>query len=582
MTSQKSPWRQASVYQIYPWTFNEDKGRQPQLGNGSIKGITEKLDYLKNELGVDAVWLSPFYASPMADGGYDISDYCSVHPHLGTVEDFDEMMAEAHRHGVRVMIDLVTNHTSNEHEWFEKSRRREDGYDDWYIWHAGKTDEHGNLIYGDDGKPLVPNNWPSVFSMSNRKKRDRGEMPWLQPHEWTPPVSQWYWDDLRGEYYLHTFAVEQPDLNWSNPYVRAGLKDVMRYWLDKGVDGFRVDAINHVGKDMSLQDEEVNTAYNEDWNENPYDQLQRYHSADYPEALHKYIWEMAQVFKEEQYAGRDIRMVLEAYVGEAQLRDMDAVEPSYAKTFNFGRMLLDWNARNHKVQLDYYYARLHKTAVGNQVNGNHDNTRVATRLGDERARAAFVINLFLPGMTFIYNGEELGLHDANVPQDKLLDELGYRDPERTPIIWDDAAPNAGFSDAPADKLWLPVNSNDLHLSLTKQRQDSKSSFNLYVSALKIHQDLHAVQHGVYTSYYTDNDHVLVYGRTSDDSQVVVLANFSDHEQTVRVSDSPFVVGEMAISSLSVEENLRDVDLRAGLVLAPHEAVVVVPREPENA
>ena len=576
MTSQKSPWRQSSVYQIYPWTFNEDKDRMPQRGNGSIRGITEKFDYLKNDLNVDAIWISPFYDSPMVDGGYDISDYKSVHPNLGTLEDIDEMMNASHEHGIRVMIDLVTNHTSDQHEWFQKSRRREDGFGDWYIWHPGRKDDEGNLIRDENGRPLLPNNWASVFSMPNRKRRERGEMPWLQPHDWTPPVSQWEWDELRGEYYLHTFAVEQPDLNWSNPYVREGIKDVIRFWLDKGVDGFRVDAINHIGKDMSFRDEEVNTAYNEEWYQNPYDQLLRFRSADYPESLHRYVWEMVQVFKEDRYEGRDIRMVLEAYIGEAQLRDLDAVEPSFAKTFNFGRMLLDWNARNHKVQLDYYYSRLNRSAVGNQVNGNHDNTRLATRLGDERARTAFLVNLFLPGMTFIYNGEELGLHDANVPEDKLQDPNGFRDPERTPMIWDDSLPNGGFSEASDDSLWLPTNSEDMVLALERQRHDSKSSFNLYREANRLHRDIKSIQHGQYASYYGDNDNVLVYGRVCDEGQAVVLANFTENEQTVRVIESPFVVGEAIISSLTVADDVRFVDLRAGVKLAPFEAVVVVP------
>lgn len=577
MTAEKSPWRSASVYQIYPWTFNEDKQRNPQRGHGSIRGITERMAYLKNELGADAIWLSPFYPSPMVDGGYDVSDLTNVHPDLGTIEDFDEMMERAHELGIRVMVDFVPNHTSDKHEWFEKSRRREPGFEDWYIWHAGKRDEHGNLIMGEDGRPVIPNNWASVFSMPNRHKRDRGEMPWLQPHDWTPPISQWKWDDVRGEYYLHSFAPEQPDLNWSNPEVRTAMTSAMKFWLDKGVDGFRVDAVNHIGKDMHLPDEGINTSYSEEWNDNPYDQLQRYHSADYPSALHKYVWEMTQIVKDEKYSGRDIRYILEAYIGESQLRDLDAVAPETANTFNFGRMLLDWNARHHKIQLDYYYSRLAKLAVGNQVNGNHDNSRLANRLGDERARTAFIVNLFLPGMTFIYNGEELGLHDANIPEDRMQDPNGFRDPERTPIIWDDSQVNGGFSNASYEDLWLPTNGDDMNLSLARQKRDASSSFNLYKSALRLHHDLAAAQNGRYTSHYTDNGDVLAYGREHDgEPSMMVLANFSNYEQTVKVEDSLFVVGKIALSSVTVTENQHNVDLRAGVKLAPNEAVVVTP------
>lgn len=568
MTSQQSQWRHAAVYQIYPWTFNEDKGRNPQLGHGSIRGITEKLPYLKEELGVDAIWLSPFYPSPMKDGGYDISDFQNVDPKLGTLEDFDEMITVAHNHGLRVMVDFIPNHSSDQHEWFQKSRRREPGFEDWYIWHPGRVDENGER--------QLPNNWPSVFSIPNRKARDRGEMPHLQPHEWTPPISQWQWDDLRQEYYLHSFAVEQPDLNWSNPYVREAMKDNMRFWLDRGVDGFRVDAVNHFGKNMDLPDEEVNTAYSEEWYENPYDQLLRHHSADYPETLHKYIWEMMQVLKDEKYADRDLRVVLEAYIGESQLRDLDAIAPAYAGTFNFGRMTLDWNARNHKIQLDYYYSRLHKASVGNQVNGNHDRPRVASRMGDDRARTAALINILLPGMTFIYNGEELGLHDAEIPEDRVQDPNGLRDAARTPMIWDDNEPNGGFSNAAPETLWLPTNDNDMHLAVTKQRHDSKSSLSLYKAALGLCRELPALQHGLYTPHDSDNDNVLAFGRSADDTEVIIVANFAGYEQHVRVMSSSFVIGHVLLSSVTVRDDQRNVDLRAGVKLMPHESLLIVP------
>lgn len=563
----KTHWKQSVVYQIYPWSFNEDKDRSPQRGHGSIKGIAEKIPYLKDELGVDAIWLSPFYPSPMKDGGYDISSFVDVHPDLGTIEDFDDMMDTAHHHGIRVMVDFVPNHTSDQHEWFQKSRRREEGFEDWYIWHPGHTDENGERH--------PPNNWACVFSMPNRQARDRGEMPWLQPHDWTPAISAWQWDDVRGEFYMHSFAVEQPDLNWSNPYVREAMKDAMRFWLDKGVDGFRVDAVNHTGKNMEFPDEQINTAYNEEWCENPYDQVLRYNSADYPEALHKYVWEMCQVLKDEKYIGRDLRMVLEAYIGESQLRDLDAIAPAYASTFNFGRMLLDWHMHNHRIQLDYYYNRLNKNAVGNQVNGNHDKPRLASRMGDERAREAVVVNLFLPGMSFIYNGEELGLHDAEIPQDRIQDPNGLRDPARTPIIWDDTQSNGGFSDADPKDLWLPTNHSDMHLSLTRQKQDSKSSFMLYKAANRLHHELAPIQHGTYMSLHTDNDYVLAYGRNHQDSCVVVVSNFSDHEQHAKIIESPFVIGNAVLSSVTVLDNQQNVDLRAGIKLAPYEALVIL-------
>lgn len=568
MTSKKSAWRQAAVYQIYPWTFNEDKQRDPQKGHGSIKGITEKVPYLRDELGVDAVWLSPFYPSPMTDGGYDISDFKNVHPDLGTLDDFDELVRVAHEHGIMLMADFIPNHSSDKHEWFEKSRRREEGYDDWYIWHPG--------IVGENGERHVPNNWASVFSMPNRKARDRGEMPWLQPHEWTPPVSQWQWDDVRGEYYLHSFAVEQPDLNWSNPYVREAMKDAMRFWLDRGVDGFRVDAVNHIGKNMALSNEEVNTAYSEEWCENPYDQLLRHNSADYPETLHAYIWEMAQVLKDEKYHGRDLRMVLEAYIGESQLRDLDAIAPGVASTFNFGRFYIDWSASHHKIQIDYYYSRVQKTAVGNQVNGNHDKMRVATRLGEDFARTAAVTNLFLPGMRFIYNGEELNLRDAHIPPERMQDPNGLRDPERTPMIWNEHEPNGGFSNADPGVLWLPTNQADMDRSVNAQKTQPKSTFALFREALRLCHELESVQGGEYISMHSSNDTVLVYGRRSENESTYVLANFTREPQTVQLFDTDFIIAEVLLSSNNVCEQLDHVDIRTGVTLEPAEVLVIRP------
>lgn len=564
----ESTWKNAVVYQVYPWTFAEDTERQPQLGHGSLRGIQQKMSYLER-LGVNAIWLSPFYEFPMIDGGYDIANFTSIHPDLGTMEDFDELVKTAHEHSIRLMVDFIPNHTSDKHEWFQKSRQREEGYDDWYIWHPGTQDEQGNRH--------PPNNWASVFSMPQRRARARGEMDYLRPEEWTPPISAWKWDDVRQEFYLHSFAVEQPDLNWSNPYVRDAMKNVMRFWLDRGVDGFRVDAVNHIGKNMDLPNEEVNTAYNEEWFENPYDQLIRYNSAGYPEPLHEYIWEMCQVLKDEAYEQRDVRLILEAYMGEAELRDLDTITPEVASTFNFGALNTDWNAQRRKIQMDYYYERLQPRAVGNQVNGNHDKSRLVSRLGDAGARAAAVMNLFLPGMRFIYNGEELGLaDDMAIPLERLQDPNGLRDPERTPIPWDDALPNVGFSNAMSEELWLPTNPADQHKAVSRQERNPRSSLALYRAAIRLCHELPVVNRGEYISLHTDNDQVLAYGREDHEgNQVVVLTNFSrDRQGGIKVTDSRFVIGEVVLSSVNVREDTRKVDLRAGITLEADESLVI--------
>ncbi len=557
------------VYQVYPWTFAEDSDRQPQLGHGSIRGIEERLPYLE-ALGVNAVWLSPFYPSPMVDGGYDVADFKNIHPDLGTLEDFDSLVRAARRRHIRLMVDFIPNHSSNAHEWFQKSRRREGEYDDWYIWHPG--------IEGENGERQPPNNWASVFSMPQRQARARGEMEWLRDDEWTPPLPAWEWDEVRNEFYLHSFAVEQPDLNWSNPYVREAMKDVMRFWLDRGVDGFRIDAVNHIGKNMKFPDEEINTAYNEEWSDNPYDQIIRHHSCNYPRTLHEYIWEMTQVLKDETYEHRDLRIILEAYMGESDLRDIDAIAPEVASTFNFGSLMASWDANNRKIQMDYYHERLLREAVPNQVNGNHDKSRLVSRLGDESARAAAVVSLFLPGMRFIYNGEELGLADAEIPEDRRMDPNGLRDPERTPIPWDDSLPNNGFSNAQPEDLWLPVNHADSHKAVTRQEGDNKSSLALYRAALRLCHDLPAARTGKYCSLQTDNDQVLAYGREDEGTgaQLIVLTNFN-HEHAIKacVPESSFVIGEVVLSSLEVEQKNQRVDVRVGVTLAPNESLVIV-------
>lgn len=572
MVNQKSSWHEAVVYQVYPWTFYEDSKRHPQKGNGTIRGIIDKLPYLKQDLGVDAIWVTPFYKSPLLDGGYDITDHKGVHEELGTLKDVEDLIKSAHDINVKVMFDIAVNHTSNQHEWFEKSRKKKDGYDDWYIWHSGRTDEQGNR--------LPPNNWGSVRSKLNKKARARGEMPNLKPEDNTPYVSAWQWDDERGEFYLRSFAKEQPDLNWSNPDVREAMKDIMRFWLNKGVDGFRVDAVNYIGKNMQFPDEGMNTAYTEEEFDNPYDQLLRENSCNFPDTLHAYVREICQVLREEQYASGDQYLILEAYMGESELRELNDIDPEVASTFNFGAMRLGWGATIRKIQMDSYYTKLPQMSIGNQVNGNHDNPRIATALGDVQSRSAFFLNIFLPGMNFIYNGEELGLHNAFVPPDRIRDPEGLRDDFRTPIIWDDALPNAGFSNAEVDKLWLPVNENDYSISLTKQFNDPKSTFQLYKHAIRLNRELPALKDGEYIPLKTNNEYILAFGRSYGDDEVVVIVNFSPYVQHTDLIGNDFASARTVLSSINVIDDPRDLNLEAGIHIKANEAIVIIPnREP---
>ncbi len=559
-----TPWSQTVLYQLYTWTFNEDKERVPQRGNGSIRGLTEKIPYFL-ELGCDAIWVAPPYPGPLVDTGYDTTDMMAIHPGLGTLEDFDEFIEKCHENGMRVMLDFIPNHTSIEHEWFQKSRRREPGFEDWYIWHPGKLDE--------SGKRVPPNNWASDFSQPNRKARDRGEMPWLKEDEWTPPISAWLWDDVREEYFLHHFLKEQADLNWSKPEVRDAMKDIMRFWLDRGIDAFRMDGLNHMAKNMEFPDEEINPDYNEKDFDNPYYQLQGKHSSNYPETLRFYMQELCSVVHEEAYKDRDIILMLEAQTTEETLRKLNAIDPAAATAFNFGPLINDWSARERKVQMDDYFKYLDDKSVPNHLYGTHDVSRLASRFGDAGARAFAVLLLAAPGMGVIYSGDELGLHDGAVPLEKRRDPAEFRDPDRTPIIWDDTQPNGGFSNADPNDLWLPINEDDLHLAESRQRNDPLSTLELHKAAIQLRRELPALATGKYVSLAIDSDDVLAFGRREGDKQVAVFVNFSNAPQRVdNVTD--FAKGKVVLSSIDIRENQRDVNMADGIELRPNEAIVV--------
>lgn len=562
-----TPWTQTVLYQLYTWTFNEDEEREPQLGHGSIRGLTEKIPYFV-ELGCDAVWVAPPFPGPMVDAGYDTTDMTAIHPGLGTLEDFDEFIAKCHEADIRVMLDIIPNHTSIEHEWFQKSRRREPGFEDWYIWHPGKLDENG--------KRVPPNNWASDFSQPNRKARDRGEMPWLKDDEWTPPIPAWLWDDVRGEYYLHHFLKEQADLNWSKPEVRDAIKDIMRFWLDRGVDAFRLDGLNHMAKNMDFPDEEINPDYNEKDYDNPYYQLQQRHGSNYPETLHFYMQELCSVMHEDAYKDRDIILMLEAQTTEENLRDMNAIDPKVATAFNFGPLIHpEWNARQRKAQMDDYFKYLDDRNIPNHLYGTHDVSRLASRFGDAKARAFSLLLLAAPGMGVIYSGDELGLHDGDVPIEMRRDPAEFRDPDRTPIIWDDTKPNGGFSNADPKNFWLPVNDKDLHLAESRQRNDPLSTLALHKAAIRLRRELPAFKTGTYVPLAIDSDDVLAFERRESDQRAAVLVNFSDQPQRVE-GVVGFAKGRIILSSIDVGENQRDIDCNAGIDLRPNEAIIVVP------
>lgn len=513
-----SAWQNAVVYQIYPRSFKEVRRRvDGYRGEGSILGIIDRLDYLAG-LGVDVLWLSPCYPSPMIDGGYDVSDYCDIDPRYGTLADFDELVAEARARDMQIMLDFVPNHTSSQHPWFLEARsdpaspRR-----DWYIWRDPAPG--GGL----------PNNWASVFSGSQLEKRRRGQLV-LPDGVNTPPVSAWTYDEASGQYYLHSFAAEQPDLNWAHPPVQQAMTDVLRYWLDRGVDGFRVDAVNYIGKDPAFRDEAANSRYREGV-DNPYDQLHRRHSCDYPATMLGLMRLLCNVLDEPAYAHRDTHMVFEAYTTPRLVAAINRLSPKVS-AFNFSRFGMEWRAAQQRQAIETYYRHLPEQAIANNVNGNHDSQRLASRIGERQARAAALLNAALPGVMYIYQGEEAGFSQAEVSFSARQDLLGSRDGERTPMLWDDT-PGAGFSVAAADRFWLPIDRAQ-GTSIARQNGDNDSSVELYRQLLAVRRHSAALRRGR-LEWLPAGRGVMVFSRTAGDERALVVMSFSAVSREVSVA-----------------------------------------------
>lgn len=567
MSGEKSPWAKRHMYYVYVPTFHEDSVREPR-GVGSIRGIIEKLDYLKDSVGVDAIWTSPFYKSPMLDGGYDVTDHTDVNPDFGTRDDVRELIDECHQRDMKIIFDYVSNHTAIDHEWFQKSRRREPGFEDFYHWHSGKRDALGRLV--------PPNNWPSRFSEPNKKARERGEFAHLGEDEPTPAVPMWQWDDVRRQFYMRTFIKEQADLNWNNPRVVEKMTDIMKFWRGMGVDGYRIDAVNHMAKNPELTDEMPNPDYDEKNSDNPMEQWTEDHYCNHWPLLEKYIIQMCDVLECDN--GKDPYLLLESYATAERLHRMSSLRPHLAATFNFIVMASKWDAGTRKQLIEMYLNNLPKDAIPNHVNGNMDNSRLASVLGDDRARAAGMINILLPGMSIIHNGEELNLHNGSVPEDRIKDPNGFRDNYRTPIIWDDTLPNAGFSRAPEDRLYLPINRGDLHLAASRQMRQSRSTLALYREAIELTRTIPAFREGEYVSMETNNPEVYVFGRQTASDHAVVMTNFSNESQYARVLDiAPRAYGSVLSSTDVTSRHLRQAPLHRGIELGPNESIAFVPR-----
>jgi alpha-glucosidase len=498
MTEHEAPFlRGKVVYQIYPRSFFDASGD----GVGDLKGITARLDYLNDgtpdSLGINIIWLSPFYPSPMADFGYDISNYRDVDPTFGTLDDFRELVAGAHERGIRLMIDFVPNHTSSQHPWFLESKSsRDNSKRDWYIWHDPNK----------DGSP--PNNWLSVFGGSG-----------------------WELDPSTGQYYFHSFLREQPDLNWDNPEVRAAMRENIRFWMDLGVDAIRVDAVDWMGKDTELRDDPPNPHY-QPGVDDPYHEFEHRYSSHDP-ILFSYLHGMASVVKEYPRGF----MVTETYPDRRNIvaeytRLYDNYLAEVSAPFNFEGIKLPWRAVAFKTFVDSFQAALKPHHVPVYVLGNHDNSRLASRIGPRASRTAALMLLTLPGVAFIYYGEELGMYDGHIPPHRVQDPfekrvpgLGLgRDPNRTPMQWS-GRPHAGFSRIGVEP-WLPVPPTYTVNNVSHLSQDSGSIFTLYRKLIQLRNSSPILQHGGYVPLDLDNAYVFGFLRRHNGNELAVLLNFS--------------------------------------------------------
>jgi alpha-glucosidase len=522
MTHSHSWWQTGVIYQIYPRSFL-DSNRD---GVGDLPGITSKLDYL-HWLGVDALWLSPIYPSPMADFGYDVSNYTGVHPLFGTLHDFDTLLEQAHMRNLKVILDFVPNHTSDEHSWFQQAREsRTNQKHDWYIWRDPAP----------DGGP--PNNWASRFG-----------------------GSAWQFDAHTGQYYLHIYDVKQPDLNWRNQEVRQEMYHVMRFWLDRGVDGFRIDALEVLLKDEQLRDNPLNPHWKP--GDPPKTRLIEQHFVDQP-GMHSIMQEMRVLT--ESYGQRVL-------IGELYL-PLERLMPYYGEEldeihlpFNFQFVTMPtWETHTIRQAVEDYEVALPQGAWPNWVVGNHDRSRIATRVGREQARLAQMLLLTLRGTPTCYYGDELGMQDVSLPKELMHDPAGKehpeksRDPVRSPMQWDGSA-NAGFC-APEVTPWLPVAVDYQVYSVANEQRDPRSFLMFTRRLLELRRALLPLNLGSYQSVEQENDTCFVYLRQYANQRYLVALNFSTQDQVVMLPEQ--VQGRVLLSTHVDREELvplSDVHLR---------------------
>ena len=477
-------WHRGTIYQIYPRSFADANGD----GVGDLAGIEAHLDHVQS-LGLDAIWLSPIFPSPMADFGYDVADYCDVSPLFGDLAAFDRLIAAVHARGLNLLLDFVPNHSSDQHPWFRASRSsRDDPKRDWYIWRDPAP----------DGGP--PNNWISDFGGSS-----------------------WEYDAATGQYYLHAFLKAQPDLNWRNPDLRAAMMDVLRFWFDRGVDGFRIDVLWHIVKARGLPDNPPNPAWHPGITER--DRLIQLHSTDQPEA-HDIAAEFRQLADEHAAV-----LVGEIFLPNDRLARWHGTpeRPEVHLPFNFALIETPWQADVLARVIDDYERSIPAHGWPNWVIGSHDAPRIAARVGEAQARVAAMLLLTLRGTPTLYQGDEIGIGQVTIPPERIRDPQHFRQPtldigrdrSRTPMAWDDDA-NAGFS---TGEPWLPLHNDWRTRNVAAQARDAGSMLTLYRDLLALRRRTPALSVGDYASAEADTD-VLAFERGHDGDRLLVVLNLS--------------------------------------------------------
>ena len=525
-------WHEAVFYQVYPLSFQDANDD----GLGDLRGVISRLDYLADVLGVDALWLSPFYRSPMRDWGYDISDHCDVGPVFGSLEDARDLIELVHARGMRVIVDYVINHTSDEHPWFVESRSsRDNPKRDWYVWRDGR-----------DGGP--PTNWVSVFS-----------------------GPAWTVDPTTGQWYRHTYLPEQPDLNWRNPELVEAMLDVARFWLDMGVDGFRVDAAHQMMKDPRERDNPPAPAdYHRPWKDmGPYDDF--IHLYDYG---HPDVHDIHRLF----------RSVIDSYdrdavsVGEIHIFDLPEWASYYGENFdqlsmpfNFHLMASDWDAASLRATVEATLWNIPSGGWTNWTLGNHDEVRLATRLPHGQERLAALLLLTLRGTPFLYYGDELGMEEAEISDDAARDPWGIhvahlsRDGARTPMQWS-PGPNAGFT-SPGVTPWLPLGASHQVVNVESEMEDPESILNMYRRLLGLRRAWQVLRTGTLLSSPSSTDEVFAFVREWEGSKMTVALNFDTVPHSIDVDPGSVV--------FSTGDPGRDDEVMETLKLGPHEGVVVM-------